>query len=122
MAEASETGQLRVGDLAARTGTTTRMLRHYENQGILQAARSSAGQRLFDPGAVDRVRCIRELLDAGLPIRVIRELLDCIRQPGRIEPCAVPVLLAHLREHDERIAELAGTRASLQGLIDASVG
>lgn len=56
----------------------------------------------------------------GLPVRVIRELVDCIHEPGRLEPCAVPVLVAHLREHDARIAELEGTRTSLQGLIDAS--
>lgn len=123
MAKASADGTLlRVGELAARTGVTARMLRHYENEGILRAARSSSGQRLFDGDAVERVRFIRELLAAGLPIRVIRELVDCIHEPGRLEPCAVPLLVDHLREHDARIAELASTRESLQGLIDASAG
>ncbi len=122
MSEASAGGWLRVGDLAARTGVSVRMLRHYENEGILRASRSSAGQRLFDEDAVEQVRFIRELLDAGLPIRVIRELVDCIHEPGRLEPCAVPLLVEHLREHDARIAELTSTGASLQGLIDASTG
>ncbi|MGY4720214.1 MerR family transcriptional regulator [Naumannella cuiyingiana] len=120
MAGASAGRSLRVGELAERTGVSARLLRHYENSGILPARRSSAGQRLFDAGAVERVRRIRELLAAGLPVRVIRELVDCIHEPGRLEPCAVPVLVAHLREHDARIAELEGTRTSLQGLIDAS--
>ena len=111
---------LRVGELAARTGVSTRLLRHYENRGILPAQRSSTGQRLFDSGAIEQVRYIRRLLDAGLPTRVIRELIDCIHEPGRLEPCAVPLLVEHLNSYDERIAGLVSTRDSLQGLIDAS--
>lgn len=111
---------LRVGDLAARTGVSPRLLRYYENQGLLTAERSSTGQRLFDPADVDQVRHIRLLLEAGLPTRVIGELLDCIHEPGRLEPCAVPTLVEHLETHDERIAGLLSTRAALQGLIDSS--
>ena len=111
---------LRVGDLAARTGVGPRLLRYYENQGLITAERSSTGQRLFDAAAIDQVRYIRQLLQAGLPTRVIGELLDCIHEPGRLEPCAVPTLVEHLRAHDERIADLLSTRAALQGLIDSS--
>lgn len=111
---------LRVGDLSSRTGVSPRLLRYYENQGLLAAERSSTGQRLFETIAIGQVRYIRQLLDAGLPTRVIAELLDCIQETGRLEPCAVPTLVKHLNAHDERIANLLSTRASLQGLIDAS--
>lgn len=120
MSRSSAGGLLRVGDLSAHTGVNPRLLRHYENQGILPAQRSSTGQRLFDSNAIDRVLHIRELLNAGLPTRVIRELLGCIHEPGRLEPCAVPVLVEHINDYDARIAALATTRSSLQGLIDAS--
>lgn len=111
---------LRIGDLAALTSTTPRMLRHYENEGLISAERSSAGQRLFDPTVADQVRFIRRLLMAGLPVVAVRELVDCIHDDDRLEPCAVPVLVDHLRAHDVRIAELTTTRDALQGLIDAS--
>lgn len=123
MAEASldtVNRQLRIGDLAALTSTTPRMLRHYENQGLIEAERSSTGQRLFDPSAIEQVRSIRRLLGAGLPVGAIRELLDCIHDTDRIEPCAVPLLVEHLDAYDGRIAELTSTRDALQGLIDAS--
>lgn len=121
MSKASvEERPLRVGDLAARTGVSPRLLRYYENQGLVTAERSSTGQRLFNVAAVEQVRYIRQLLEAGLPTRVIRELLDCVREPGWLEPCAVPTLVEHLRVHDERIAGLLSTRATLQGLIDSS--
>ncbi|WP_309132064.1 MerR family transcriptional regulator [Brevibacterium sp.] len=111
---------LRIGELAARTSATPRMLRHYENEGLIAAERSSTGQRLFDRSVVEQVRSIRRLLGAGLPLEAIRELLDCIHDTDRLEPCAVPLLADHLRVYDGRIAELTTTRDALQGLIDAS--
>lgn len=120
MTKASTDGLLRVGELSARTGVSARLLRYYENQGILPAQRSSTRQRLFEHSAVEQVLHIRKLLDVGLPIRVIRDLMDCIHAPGRLDPCALPVLVEHLNDYDARIASLVTTRASLQGLIDAS--
>jgi DNA-binding transcriptional MerR regulator len=111
---------LRVGDLAALTSTTPRMLRHYENEGLIEAERSSTGQRLFGSSAIEQVRSIRRLLGAGLPVDAIRELLDCIHDADRLEPCAVPLLVEHLHAYDGRIAELTTTRDVLQGLIDSS--
>lgn len=111
---------LRVGELATRTGVSPRLIRYYQNQGLIAAERSSTGQRLFEDSAVEQIRNIRLLLEAGLPTRIISEFLDCIQDPGRLEPCAVPTLVEHLRAHDERIAELVSTRHALRGLIDSS--
>ena len=96
------------------------MLRHYENLGLIEAERSLSGHRLFEPFIVDQVHHIRMLLAAGLPTRIISELLGCIHDPDRLEPCAVPLLVDHLRGHDTQIAELVTTRDTLQGLIDSS--
>lgn len=122
MAQASrdEGPLLRVGDLAARTGTSPRMLRYYETRGLIAAERSSSGQRLFDPAIAEQVRHIRMLLGAGLPTRAINELLDCIHDSDRLEPCAVPTLVEHLRDYDSQISKLASTRDTLQGLIDSA--
>lgn len=111
---------LRIGDVAALTSATPRMLRHYEDQGLIAADRSAAGQRLFDPSVVEQVRSIRRLLGAGLPVEAIRELLDCIHDTDRLEPCAVPLLVEHLQAYDGRIAELTSTREALQSLITTS--
>ncbi|AFR10841.1 merR regulatory family protein [Nocardiopsis alba ATCC BAA-2165] len=113
---------LRVGDLSELTGVNTRLLRYYENQGLIRAERSTEGHRLFDSAVVEQVRSVRLLLAAGLPTRVIGELLECINDPDRLEPCAVPTLMEHLLDYDERIASLVGTRDTLQRLIDSSAG
>lgn len=96
------------------------MLRHYESCGLIEAERSSTGQRLFDVSAIEQVRSIRRLLNAGLPVEAIRELLGCIHDTDRIEPCAVPLLVEHLHAYDSRIAKLKSTRDALKELIEAS--
>ncbi|MEU2945557.1 MerR family transcriptional regulator [Nocardiopsis alba] len=121
-ANRDEMDLLRVGDLSELTGVNTRLLRYYENQGLIRAERSTGGHRLFDPAVVEQIRSVRLLLAAGLPTRVIGELLECINDPDRLEPCAVPTLMEHLVDYDERIASLVGTRDTLQRLIDASTG
>ncbi|MFF2428999.1 MerR family transcriptional regulator, partial [Streptomyces mirabilis] len=64
-----------IGELAARAGTTTRALRYYEEQGLLESDRTSAGYRLYEPGALRRVRNIRELLSCGLTVEDVKSLL-----------------------------------------------
>ncbi|MEU6912063.1 MerR family transcriptional regulator [Streptomyces olindensis] len=64
------------------------------------------------------VRRIRALLDAGLPSRVIREVLDCVcGADTEIEPCMIPLLLDQLHGIEERIARLEGSRRSLSRLL-----
>ncbi|NDU73207.1 MerR family transcriptional regulator [Actinomadura sp. DSM 109109] len=68
-----------IGELSRRTGVSPRLLRYYEEQGLLQAERGPNGYRRYDDGAVLTVRKIRVLLDAGLSSEVIRKVLPCTR-------------------------------------------
>ncbi|QNK80507.1 MerR family transcriptional regulator [Nakamurella sp. PAMC28650] len=54
-----------IGELAERAGTSSRALRYYELQGLMESARSGNGYRTYDSASVLRVRQIRGLLDAG---------------------------------------------------------
>ncbi|QYB00761.1 MerR family transcriptional regulator (plasmid) [Rhodococcus sp. USK10] len=67
-----------IGRLAAQTGTTPRVLRYYEEQGLLQPERTAGGQRRYATDAVERIRLFRALIDAGLGTRTIKELLPCM--------------------------------------------
>lgn len=69
---------MRIGELAARTGTTARALRHYEQAGLLTPERAHNGYRVYDAAAVVRVRNIRYLLDAGLTLEDARFFLPCL--------------------------------------------
>jgi DNA-binding transcriptional MerR regulator len=69
---------LRIGQLAERSGVSVRALRYYEEQGLLEASRTPAGQRVYPESAVEKVRFFQELYAAGLTSRNIAGLLPCI--------------------------------------------
>ena len=73
---------MRIGELAARTGTSTRLLRYYEEQGLLTPGRRTNGYRDYDERLVDRVHQIRGMLDAGMSTRIIGQLLPCLGVPA----------------------------------------
>ena len=63
----SEAAQLRIGELARRTGVATELLRAWERRyGLLSPTRTEAGYRLYSAADVSRVRRMRDLLATGL--------------------------------------------------------
>ncbi|MFE6524611.1 MerR family transcriptional regulator [Streptomyces sp. NPDC057794] len=72
---------MRIGEAAQRTGTTPRLLRYYEQQGLIVTGRSENGYREYDENALGRIVQIRDLLQAGLPTRLIQQVLPCLSTP-----------------------------------------
>ncbi|AXB44905.1 MerR family transcriptional regulator [Amycolatopsis albispora] len=109
-----------IGELSARTGVSQRMLRYYEQQGLLTARRDAKGYRRYGEDSVGTVRHIRQLLGLGLSTEVIREVLPCtIENLGRLDLCPslVRTLRAELAEMDERIDTLRRNRGALAGYL-----
>jgi DNA-binding transcriptional MerR regulator len=97
---------MRIGELSARTQTPRRLLRYYEEQGLIVADRSPNGYRDYDESNVDRVAQIRGLLDAGLPTRIIKQILPCLDKPRAIHfPDATPEMIATLEHERDRMTD-----------------
>ncbi|MEV3959430.1 MerR family transcriptional regulator [Nocardia sp. NPDC050193] len=97
---------MRIGELSRRTGASRRLLRYYEEQGLIAAQRCANGYRSYDERFVDRVLQIRGLLDAGLPTRIIKQILPCLDKPRSIYfPDATPEMLATLEGERDRMSE-----------------
>jgi DNA-binding transcriptional MerR regulator len=64
-----------IGELAAQTETTTRALRYYEEQGLLESDRTPSGYRVYSPDAVTRVRNVRDLLASGFTIDNVKSFV-----------------------------------------------
>ena len=97
---------MRIGELSERTGTSRRLLRYYEEQGLIVSERCANGYRDYDPRFVDRVLQIRGLLDSGLPTRIIKQILPCLDKPRAIHfPDATPEMLATLERERDRMTE-----------------
>ena len=105
---------MRIGELAAAAGTTTKTLRFYEKSGLLPPTeRADNGYRDYGPGALSRLDFIRRGRAAGLTLAQIREVID-IREGGDA-PCnhVHQLLTARLADIDRQIADLQVLRATL---------
>ncbi|WP_445995925.1 MerR family transcriptional regulator [Okibacterium fritillariae] len=97
---------MKIGELAACTGAPARMLRYYEAKGLIQPVRLHNGYRDYGDYLVDRVIKIRGLLDAGIPTRVIGEILPCFDRPDLVVPVDPdPRLRETLVRQRERMSE-----------------
>ncbi|WP_306364919.1 MerR family transcriptional regulator [Nocardia sp. CC227C] len=101
-----------IGDLAARFGLATHVLRHWEDLGLLAPERDSAGRRRYREVDAETVTMILLGKEIGLSLADIRALFT--EAPDRESRRAL------LRAHRDRLAErLARTRAALDSLDHA---
>jgi DNA-binding transcriptional MerR regulator len=114
---------MRIGQLSERTGTSRRLLRYYEERGLITSSRCANGYREYDEASVDRVLQIRGLLDAGLPTRIIKQILPCLTTGAIHVADATPETIAILeREHarmSARIECLVRNRDAISGYLAA---
>jgi DNA-binding transcriptional MerR regulator len=111
---------LRVAELAAAAGVPSDTVRYYERAGLLPPpARTAAGYRDYDAGALDRLRFIQGAQRLGLRLADIRDLLS-VRDTGTC-PCgpAEQLLRRRLAEVDAEIGRLVTLRAEMAAMADA---
>lgn len=124
--------QLRVGELARRSGLSVRALHHYEQLGLLHpTGRSEGGYRLYGKADVLRLHRLLALRDAGVPLKEIGALLDQEAPQGLAEVLATQIeglqqqiesrerLLSTLREAARRLATQGDAGDAVQVLLDA---
>ncbi|MEU8799142.1 MerR family transcriptional regulator [Spirillospora sp. NPDC048819] len=109
---------MRIGELAARAGVSTRTLRYYEEQGLLPARRAANGYRQYEETDVRLVKEIRSLLASGFTLDDTRPFVDCLRaghEDGAACPESVAVYQRKLTEIDAEIRTLIRRRAEVAG-------
>ena len=113
-AQARESGLFDIGKAAAASGVTARMIRHYETIGLLpKAARTMAGYRVYSEADVHVLRFIRRARDLGFSVEEISTLLGLWRNRRRASADVKRLAERHIRELDEKIAELQSMRSTL---------
>ena len=111
-------GLMTVGDLAARTGLSIKMIRELEGRGLIYTAgRSPANYRLFDDSALWCVEMIRGLRSLGLTFKEIEQLAIVYMQRSDepVGPHLEELLERVERRMGEQIDELDRLRARLRG-------
>ncbi len=64
-----------IGKAAKKAGISRQSLQYYLMVGLLEPTEvTDTGRRMFDTGAVERIKLIKKLNKSGYPLRAIREL------------------------------------------------
>jgi MerR family transcriptional regulator, copper efflux regulator len=110
---------MNIGDAARHSGVSAKMIRHYEEIGLIpKAARTFSGYRTYSGKDVHTLRFIRKARNLGFSIRQIEQLLGLWRNQRRSSSKVKALALAHIKELDERIAELEAMKRTLASLAE----
>jgi DNA-binding transcriptional MerR regulator len=105
---------MRIGELAHKTGVSTKTIRYYEDIGLLAPPeREPNGYRDYGEDALERLRFIRDAQATGLTLTEIASILD-LRGKG-VATChhVLNLLERHLEDLDRHISKLRKTRRQL---------
>jgi DNA-binding transcriptional MerR regulator len=116
--------QMKVGELARRTGLTVRTLHHYDEIGLLKpSARSESGYRMYAAQDVKRLHAIQALRYLGLPLAEIGVLLEGRQvRPEAILDQQMRALQRQIQEATELHDRLALLREGILSDRDPEIG
>lgn len=113
---------MRIGELAKRTGISTRMLRYYEEQDLLSSQRAANGYREYVDADVERARTVASLISSGLTTDLVRIVLSMDERADEwTATCSrtfAERLTRELTSIDEKIACLTRSRAAVRGYLE----
>lgn len=114
---------MNIGQAAQASGVTAKMIRHYEQIGLLAAPpRTEAGYRRYTEADVHTLRFIRHARDLGFPLAQIGELVGLWRDRERPSRQVKALAQAHIDALDAKARELLAMKASLEHLVHCCHG
>ncbi|GAA1727780.1 MerR family transcriptional regulator [Isoptericola hypogeus] len=112
---------MKIGEVARRTGVAPRLVRYYEQQGLLTTDRAANGYRTYSDDDVERVSRVASMVRAGIPTRLIKVLLDMEEaQAADFPTCprtVAEMLASELEGIEERIACLTRSRDTIRDVL-----
>jgi Cu(I)-responsive transcriptional regulator len=123
LADARRDGFYNIGEAAEATGVSAKMIRHYEEIGLVpKAGRTVAGYRIYRDADVHVLRFIRRARDMGFTMKEISGLLGLWQNKRRASADVKRLAAKHMADLDARIAELQGMRRTLEHLVHCCHG
>jgi DNA-binding transcriptional MerR regulator len=99
---------LSIGEVAERTGLSVHALRFYEREDILvdPVRRDSGGRRVYSEDDVDWLAVCIILRGSGMPLPVLRQYTELVRQGPGNEKERLALMRRHQDDVTAQIAEL----------------
>jgi MerR family copper efflux transcriptional regulator len=116
-------GDATIGEAAASSGVSAKMIRYYEMAGLIDPApRTSAGYRLYAPADVATLRFLRRARGLEFSVPQMRLLLDLWRDEDRASAEVKKLVLAHADALHAKAASLAAIGDELLDLASRCPG
>ncbi|MEU9616790.1 MerR family transcriptional regulator [Streptomyces sp. NPDC048209] len=96
---------MKISEAAQKVGAPARMLRYYEQQGLIESSRSTNGYRDYSEDQVEHARHVRALVEAGLSTRMIKIVLGIEAPSNQDAAGACAQTLAEELAHELRVVE-----------------
>ena len=114
---------IHIGQAAAASGVSAKMIRHYESVGLLPAAkRTGSGYRQYGDVEVHTLRFIRRARDLGFSIHEIGELLNLWRNRRRPSRRVKALAEEHIAVLEHKVQELQAMKSTLEHLVHCCHG
>jgi len=108
---------MNIGEAAQASGVSAKMVRHYEEIGLIpRARRTLAGYRMYSEGDVHTLRFIKQARNLGFSIEQIEQLLKLWQDRRRPSRKVKELAQEHIRELEERIREMQDMKRTLETL------
>ena len=116
--DARRAGLVDIGEAAHASGVSAKMIRHYEEIGLVPpAGRTAAGYRVYGAADVHRLRFVKRARDLGFSMDEIAKLLTLWNDRRRKSSEVKRLAMRHVAELERKIAELESMRGTLMQLV-----
>ncbi len=114
---------MNIGQAAAASGVSAKMIRHYEQVGLFpEPQRTDAGYRQYTDREVQTLRFIRHARDLGFSIPQIGKLVGLWQNRRRPSRQVKALAEAHIQELEQKTQELLAMKATLEHLVHCCHG
>jgi Cu(I)-responsive transcriptional regulator len=114
---------MNIGQAAAASGVSAKMIRHYEVVGLLPAPkRTDSGYRQYNDSEVHTLRFVRQARDLGFSIHEIGELLSLWHNRKRPSRLVKAMAEVHIQALEQKAQELLAMKSTLKHLVHCCHG
>jgi MerR family gold-responsive transcriptional activator of gol and ges genes len=114
---------MNIGEASRASGVSAKMIRYYEQIGLIPAAdRTDSGYRAYARADIHRLHFIRRARDLGFSVAEIGDLLSLWNDQSRRSADVKRLAEHHIAELDRRMANMRQMAETLRTLVRSCAG